>query len=53
MEFYRNLVAELGGVPAFRKPDNFRLIQGEITRLALEKGRPRSLMKRTISIQQS
>ena len=37
MEFYRNLVAELGGVPAFRKPDNFRLIQGEITRLALEK----------------
>ena len=37
MEFYRNLVAELGGVPAFRKLDNFRLIQGEITRLALEK----------------
>lgn len=37
MEFYRNLVTELGCVPAFRKPDNFRLIQGEITRLALEK----------------
>lgn len=36
-EFYRNLVTELGGMPAYRKPDNFRLIQGEINRLSLEK----------------
>lgn len=38
-DFYRNLVTELGGQPSFRKPDNFRLIQEEITRLALEKRR--------------
>mgnify|MGYP003527022511 FL=1 len=36
-DFYRNLAQELGAQPAFRKPDNFRLIQNEITRLALEK----------------
>lgn len=36
-DFYRNLVTELGGQPSFRKPDNFRLIQEEISRLALEK----------------
>ena len=36
-DFYRNLAQELGAQPAFRKPDNFRLIQSEITRLALEK----------------
>jgi len=36
-DFYRSLVTELGGQPSFRKPDNFRLIQEEISRLALEK----------------
>ena len=36
-EFYRNLARELGCEPVHRKPDNFRIIQGEITRLALEK----------------
>ncbi|MDW2799653.1 AAA family ATPase [Clostridium boliviensis] len=36
-DFYRNLAKELGALPAFRKPDNFRLIQEEISRLALEK----------------
>jgi len=36
-DFYRYLAQELGAQPAFRKPDNFRLIQSEITRLALEK----------------
>ena len=36
-DFYRNLVRELGGEPAFKKPDNFRIIQEEISRLALEK----------------
>lgn len=37
MEFYRNLVTSLGQVPFFRKADNCRTIQTEITRLALEK----------------
>jgi type II secretory pathway predicted ATPase ExeA len=37
MEFYRHLAAELGLAPAYRKSDNFRLIQGEVNRLALEK----------------
>lgn len=37
MEFYRNLASELGAVPAHRKIENFRLIQGEINRLVLEK----------------
>lgn len=36
-DFYRNLVTELGAQPVFRKPDNFRIIQDEITRLAVEK----------------
>lgn len=36
-DFYRNLVTELGAQPSFRKPDNFRIIQDEISRLALEK----------------
>lgn len=36
-DFYRNLVTEFGTQPAFRKPDNFRIIQDEITRLAVEK----------------
>ncbi len=36
-DFYRNLVVELGAQPAFRKPDNFRTIQEEISRFALEK----------------
>lgn len=38
-DFYRSLVTALGGQPSFRKPDNFRLIQEEISRLALEKRR--------------
>ena len=36
-EFYRNLTLNLGIQPLFRKTDNFRLIQEEITRLAVEK----------------
>jgi len=36
-DFYRNLVRELGGEPSYKKPENFRIIQEEITRLALEK----------------
>ncbi len=36
-DFYRNLAMELGAQSAFRKPDNFRTIQEEISRLALEK----------------
>ena len=35
-DFYRNLVKELGSEPAFKKPDNFRIIQEEISRLSLE-----------------
>ena len=35
-DFYRNLVKERGSEPAFKKPDNFRIIQEEITRLSLE-----------------
>ena len=37
MEFYRNLVTSLGQEPFFRKADNCRTIQTEITRLVLEK----------------
>lgn len=37
MDFYRNLASEFGAVPAHRKNENFKLIQDEITRLALEK----------------
>lgn len=36
-DFYRNLASELGSQPAFRKTDNFRIIQNEINRLVLEK----------------
>lgn len=36
-DFYRNLAAELGALPAYRKSENFHAIQGEINRLALEK----------------
>lgn len=36
-DFYRNLVKELGCEPAYKKPDNFRIIQEEITRLSIEK----------------
>ena len=36
-DFYRSLAEALGGQPSFRKPDNFRAIQEEITRLSLEK----------------
>lgn len=36
-DFYRNLVHELGAEPAYKKPDNFRIIQEEITRLSIEK----------------
>ena len=37
MEFYRNLAQGLGTEPSFRKTDNFRIIQEEINRYALEK----------------
>ena len=36
-EFYRSLAMNLGLEPAFRKTDNFRMIQGEITRMTVEK----------------
>lgn len=36
-EFYRSLAEAFGATPAFRKIDNFRIIQENITRLALEK----------------
>ena len=39
-DFYRNLVHELGAVPTFKKPDNFHIIQEEITRLVVEKRKP-------------
>lgn len=35
-DFYRNLVRSLGAEPAFKKPDNFRIIQEESNRLTLE-----------------
>ena len=37
MDFYRNLAAQLGMEPSYRKNDNFRIIQEAINRLALEK----------------
>lgn len=37
MEFYKNLATELGLEPKFRKSDNFKIIQAEITRYAVEK----------------
>jgi hypothetical protein len=36
-DFYRNFAVELGTQPAFRKTDNFKIIQDEINRLVLEK----------------
>jgi len=36
-DFYKNLVKELDCEPACNKPNNFRIIQEEITRLAIEK----------------
>lgn len=36
-DFYRNLAAELGTEPAYRKPDNFHRIQDEVNRLYMEK----------------
>ena len=38
-DFYRELAVCLGLTPAFRKNENFRIIQDEITRLALDKRR--------------
>lgn len=37
IEFYRYLAQELGCDPAYRKADNFRMIQGAIERLNIEK----------------
>ena len=37
MDFYRSLAQSFGAEPAFRKADNFKIIQENITRLALEK----------------
>ena len=39
LEFYRNLAQERGAQPAYRKTDNFHIIQDEITRMALDKRR--------------
>lgn len=36
-DFYRNLAASLGAQAAYRKTENFHAIQGEVTRLALDK----------------
>lgn len=36
-EFYRSLASSFGADPAFRKIDNFKIIQDTITRLAIEK----------------
>lgn len=36
-EFYRSLASALGSAPAYRKTENFKSIQDEITRLALDK----------------
>lgn len=36
-EFYKQLASILGAIPAFRKIDNFKLIQNEINRLSIEK----------------
>ncbi len=36
-DFYRNLATELGAQAHYRKPDNFRAIQEELTRLSVEK----------------
>ena len=36
-DLYRNLATELGAQAHYRKPDNFRVIQEELTRLSVEK----------------
>lgn len=36
-DFYKHLAQQLGLEPMFRKSDNFRIIQNEITRFAVEK----------------
>ena len=36
-DFYRHLAEQLGLAPRYRKADNFRIIQAEITRFAVEK----------------
>lgn len=36
-DFYKGLAASLGAQPSFRKVDNFRIIQDEINRYALDK----------------
>ena len=36
-DFYRHLAEQLGLAPRYRKADNFRIIQEEITRYAVEK----------------
>lgn len=36
-DFYRNLAAQLGSQPSYRKAENFHMIQDEITRLTVEK----------------
>ena len=36
-DFYRHLAEQLGLAPRYRKADNFRIIQDEITRYAVEK----------------
>ena len=36
-DFFRSLAVDLGLQPCYRKPDNFRLIQEELTRLSLDK----------------
>lgn len=38
-DFFRSLAVDLGVQPCYRKPDNFRLIQEELTRLSLDKRR--------------
>lgn len=37
MDFYRNLASSLGAEPAFRKSDNFKIIQNEIIRFSEER----------------
>ncbi len=37
VEFYRSLASNLGLEPKYRKPDNFKQIQDEITRYSVEK----------------
>ena len=37
MDFYRSLAAGFGAIPAYRKTENFKLIQDEVSRLAIEK----------------